>query len=109
MDIMELKKFLLLLSAIIASLILCAPGALWGCAHNFDRGEIFPAIENTLSLPGDNPVKEDLINRGLVIYGNLTPGTIKVGEIEQLVNEGIYIIDKDGYLQFGPSYTPTLP
>lgn len=86
--------------------------ALAGCSQNIiDRGDVFPAVEQTISKPG--PVRDDLIARGLVIFStsdNTTspvPGEIHFGEIEQLVENGIYIIDEDGYLQFGPSYTPT--
>ena len=83
-----------------------------GCAHNIvDRGTVWPAIEMTLSLPGDNPVKDDLIKRGLVklAFKAGETGYINVGEIEKLVEENVYKIDEYGYLQFGPSYTLISP
>jgi len=83
-----------------------------GCSqNNIDRGDVFTAVEQTLSKPG--PVKDDLITRGLVTLpgqseniSNPAPSEIKIGEIEKLVLFEIYIIDEDGFLQFGPSYTP---
>jgi hypothetical protein len=72
-----------------------------------DRG-IFPNIEQTLAQPG--PVKDDLIKRGLVSLppDNTTGGEaiIKVGEITKLVEAGVYKIDDQGYLVFGPNYRP---
>jgi hypothetical protein len=84
-----------------------------GCSQNIiNRGDVFPAVEQTISKPG--PVRDDLIKRGLITFSSqtdnatsLVPGEIHFGEIEQLVEDGIYVIDEDGYLQFGPSYTPT--
>lgn len=105
MDIMELKRFLLLLTAIIASSILITPVVLCGCTHDIDRGTVFPAVEKTLSLPGEyNPVKYDLINRGLVKLDG-TQVYINVGQIEKLVKDNVYKIDENGYLQFGASHT----
>ena len=100
-------------SAILISLFIMGFSLLMpGCSQNIiDRGDVFPAVEQTLSKPG--PVRDDLIKRGLVTLssprdstGSPVPGAIKFGEIEQLVNDGIYVIDENGYLQFGPSYTP---
>ena len=73
-----------------------------------DRGPVFLAVEQTLAKPG--PVKDDLIKRGLVIYdidpetGNVRSGTIKVGAIEKLVEAGVYAIDDEFNLIFGPNY-----
>ena len=48
--------------------------------------------------------KEDLIKRGLVkLEGS---GYIRVQEIEELVRGKVYVIDEQGYLQFGPAYVP---
>jgi hypothetical protein len=105
---MRLKRWVLLLSTMITVLILCTPVALWGCTQKFDRGTVFAAIERTLALPGDNPVRDDLINRGLVklAFEPGETGYIDGGQIEELVKDGFYQIDENGYLKFGPSYTP---
>lgn len=97
---------------IVVLLFFVFPAVFSGCNHvSNNRGDVFIAVEKTLSKPG--PVKEDLIRRGLVTYPtqnadatSVAPGMVKTGEIEELVNKGIYIIGKDGYLQFGPSYKP---
>jgi hypothetical protein len=80
-----------------------------GCGNEVEhRGPVFEAVEKTLSLSGEsNPVKADLMARGLFTESkNGSTGEIKTGEIEKLVEDGVYIIDEEGYLQFGPSYTP---
>lgn len=76
-----------------------------------DRGRVFDAVEKTLSQPG--PVRDDLMRRGLYRVpstANITdgpvPGEIQVGEIERLVKQGVYAIDRHGYLVFGPAYSP---
>ena len=97
--------------SILAVILIIVPALLVSsCVRNdIDRGEVFSAVEMTVGLPDEaNPVKDDLIKRGLftIPTGNGTSGEIKIGEIEQLVKVKTYIIDEDGYLQFGPSYTP---
>jgi hypothetical protein len=93
---------------ILTSTTICS----FGCkTQNADRGPVFAPVERTLAQSG--PVKEDLIKRRLVILattdtkGNPVPGEIKMGEIQKLVDEGVYAIDKQGYLVFGSSYTPS--
>ena len=70
-----------------------------------NRGPVWEAVEQTLG-PYDetNPIKEDLIKRGLVSLEKGQGGYIRVGEIEKLVEDKIYIIDEQGYLQFGPAW-----
>jgi hypothetical protein len=97
---------------IVVLLFFLFPTVFSSCNHvSNNHGDVSIAVEKTLSKPG--PVKEDLIDRGLVTYPSqssnttsVAPGMIKTGEIEELVKKGTYIIDKDGYLQFGPSYKP---
>jgi hypothetical protein len=85
-----------------------------GCRERnpIDRGPVFAAVEKTLAKPG--PVRDDLIRRGLATTptvdektGSPVPGEIKIGEIEKLVKGGVYAIDEQGYLSFGPSYSPS--
>ncbi len=71
-----------------------------------NRGPVWEAVEKTLGSYADlNPVKEDLIQRGLVSIGTQS-GYIDAGKIEKLIEEKVYMIDENGYLQFGPSYFP---
>jgi len=66
-------------------------------AGYFDKGPVALAVEKALTIGG--PIKEDLINRGLFTFptsdgkSGRTPGEIKVGDIEKLVNSGIYVLD----------------
>ncbi len=79
----------------------------WGRTNggSIKRGPVWDAVERTLGPFGSsNPVKEDLIKRGLVSLGE--QGHIDVQEIERLVNEGVYTINEQGYLEFGPTYSP---
>ncbi len=75
----------------------------------YNKGPVNDAVELTLGQGG--PVKDDLVARGLVTIpsGNVaaTPqvGSIKIPEIEILVQNGVYAIDKQGYLVFGSNYT----
>lgn len=76
-----------------------------GITVTIDRGPVFYAAVHTLST--DNPVKEDLIKRGLFIREkigdtDLCSGQIKFGEIEKLVNSGVYHITASNTLEFGP-------
>lgn len=66
-----------------------------------DRGVVFPAVEHTLSKGG--PVSEDLTNRGLISFIGSSE-RINVSGIKQLVEKGVYVIDDQGYLQFGRNY-----
>ncbi len=43
----------------------------------------------------------------LFAFRIILAGEIKVGEIEKLVKQGVYSIDQEGYLIFGPAYSPT--
>jgi hypothetical protein len=73
------------------------------------NGPVWDAVQKTINLQIEpNPVKEDLTERGLYIFHTgISPSEeIHLEEIEELVNDGVYVIDRDGYLQFGPSYTP---
>jgi hypothetical protein len=101
------KSAIILLLLVIVSLLVIT-----GCQHSpptFPNGPVWDAVQKTVALQIEpNPVKEDLTNRGLYVLhsGPQASTEIHLEEIEALVNDGIYIIDKDGYLQFGPSYTP---
>lgn len=67
---------------------------------------VLSAVELTLGdYEESNPVKDDLIKRGLVSIGEES-GYINVEKIKAMVLENVYIIDERGYLQFGPAYTP---
>ncbi len=92
--------------AIITAIVVIAAGAFVLISMHDDsvnRGPLWEAVVRTLG-PYDetNPVKDDLIKRGLVSLegGN---GYIEVGEIEELVREEVYVIDEQGYLQLGPT------
>ncbi len=65
-----------------------------------NRGPVFDALEKTLA---QGVVRDDLVARGLV---DISPsgGQLNVGEIENLVNAGVYAINQDGYLIFGPNH-----
>ena len=98
-----------LLRAIAVAIIpALAFAGLSGCEAKqlYERGAVLVAIEKTLSQPG--PVRDDLIERGLFTIPDDTgiSGAIKVGEIEKLVEDGVYAIGDEGYLIFGPSYSP---
>ena len=83
-----------------------------GCRFNVvehPHGPVWEAVQKTLALEIEpNPVKEDLAKRGLYIFHPEGQGSheINLGEIEKLVEEGVYIIGEDGYLEFGPSNNP---
>jgi len=100
-----------LLWATTAIFILSGIVFLSGCTeHHYEKGPVFYATLNTIGEEG--PVKDDLIARGLVTYpvpdgeGDEIPGVIKVGEIKKLVDAGVYEIDEEGCLAFGPAYSP---
>jgi hypothetical protein len=111
---MRVQKWLLLTTTAIFILsgIVCLSGCteyqLSCCTeHQYEKGPVFIAAMATLSQPG--PVRDDLIERGLATYPDDETGeaeVVKVGEIEKLVEAGVYEIDEEGYLAFGPSYTP---
>jgi hypothetical protein len=99
------RKWLLL--ATTAIFILSGIVCLTGCEHHYEKGPVFDATLSTIEKGG--PVKDDLIARGLAIDPDDKtgePGLIKVGEIKKLVDAGVYEIDEEGYLVFGPAYTP---
>lgn len=110
-----------LLWAITAIFILSGIVCLSGCTeHQYERGPVFDATLKTLAEGG--PVKDDLIARGLFTYsvpdgeGDETPEVINVevidvemidvGGVKKLVEAGVYEIDEDGCLAFGPAYSP---
>jgi hypothetical protein len=101
------RSAIILVFLIIGSLLM-----ILGCHHSeptLPSGPVWDAVQKTVNLQIEpNPVKEDLIQRGLVVFhSGIAPSTeIHLEEIEQLVNDGVYVIDEDGYLQFGPSYKP---
>jgi hypothetical protein len=99
--------------SVIVLLLVATSVLLFACSQpkeiGLPNGPVWDAVQKTINLQTEpNPVKEDLIERGLYIFHTgITPSEeIHLEEIEQLVDDGIYVIDKDGYLQFGPSYTP---
>jgi hypothetical protein len=93
----------------VSLIMLIAAATLWLRTKNTDvvnRGPVWEAVEKSLGSYADsNPVKEDLIRRGLVSIETQS-GYIDAGKIEELVDEKVYMIDEDGNLQFGPSYFP---
>ena len=68
-----------------------------------DKGPVLPAVFNAT-----DEVRQDLIKRGLIIE-TTTGGQIKVGEIEKLVEQGVYALNAEGNLVFGPNYRPPSP
>ena len=109
----RMNRLKLLILIITAGFVLTTLG-IWamGCkGQNANtRGPVFAAVEKTLAQPG--PVRDDLIKRGLALApttvnsGTPVYGVIQMGEIQKLVDEGIYAIDKQGFLIFGSSYIP---
>jgi len=97
-----------LLWATTAIFILSGIVCLSGCTeHQYERGPVFDATFKTIAEEG--PVKDDLIARGLFTYPDDEtgePGVIDVGGVKKLVEAGVYEIDEEGYLIFGPSYSP---
>jgi hypothetical protein len=93
-----------LLTAITIALVLAFAGLTACPEHQYERGPVFDAAMNTVAQEG--PVKDDLIARGL--YQSAPDGeeTVDIGGIEKLVEDGVYEIDEEGYLVFGPAYTP---
>jgi len=99
------KWFLAVITVIIVVAIVSFVLASMTKVDHVNRGPVWEAVERTLgSYKDTNPVKEDLIKRGLVKLEE--SGYIRVQEIEELVREKVYVIDKQGYLQFGPAYMP---
>lgn len=102
-----MKSIIVLLLLVVGSLLIIT-----GCHHSepsLPSGPVWDAVQKTVALQIEpNPVKEDLTKRGLyILHPGLQESTeIHLEEIEELVNDGVYVIDKDSYLQFGPSYTP---
>jgi len=101
---MRAQKWLLL--ATTAIFIISGMVCLTGCTeHHYERGPVFDAAIKTVAEEG--PVKDDLIARGLYTY-SVPDGEemLDIGGIKKLVEDGVYAIDEEGYLIFGPSYTP---
>jgi hypothetical protein len=98
---MRAQKWLLL--AITIALVLAFAG-LTGCEHQYEKGPVFFAAMKTVGQEG--PVKDDLIARGLYQSDPDGEETVDIGGIEKLVEDGVYEIDEEGYLVFGPAYTP---
>jgi len=100
---MRRQKWLLL--AITIALVLASAG-LTGCTeHQYEKGPVFLAAIKTVAEEG--PVKDDLIARGLYTY-SVPDGKemLDIGGIKKLVEAGVYEIDEEGYLIFGPAYSP---
>jgi hypothetical protein len=99
---MRAQKWLLL--AITIALVLAFVG-LTGCTeHQYEKGPVFYAALKTIGEEG--PVKDDLIVRGLYTYSGNGEEMVDIGGIEKLVDTRVYEIDDEGYLVFGPVYTP---
>ena len=101
------KSTILILLLVIGSALLIVGCHIMGVTH--PGGPVWEAVQKTLALQIEpNLVKEDLTKRGLYIlhHGEQDSIELHYGEIEKLVEEGVYIIDEGGYLQFGPAYTP---
>jgi len=98
----------------IAGVLVLVVAVVWLSGYKernpIDRGPVFLAVEETLSQPG--PARDDLIKRGLFTWpapdgkGGVIPGEINFGEVEKLVEAGVYAIDEQGHLTFGPAYSP---
>jgi len=101
---MRSQKWLLL--AITTIFILSGIVCLTSCTeHQYERGPVFDATLKTIAEEG--PVKDDLIARGLFTYSVADDEeVIDIGGIKKLVEDGVYAIDDEGYLIFGPSYSP---
>jgi len=108
---MRSQKWLL---PVIALALVLAFAGLTGCTeyqlsccteHQYDKGPVFFAAFKTVAEEG--PVKDDLIARGLFTYSVADDEeVIDIGGVKKLVDEGVYEIDEEGYLIFGPSYSP---
>jgi hypothetical protein len=100
---MRSQKWLLL--AITIALVLASAG-LTGCTeHHYERGPVFDATIKTIEEEG--AVKDDLIVRGLYTYSVADDEeVIDIGGIKKLVEAGVYEIDEEGCLIFGPAYSP---
>ena len=103
-----------LLRATTAIFILLGIICLSGCTeyqlsccteHQYEKGPVFYAAFKTVAQEG--PVKDDLIARGLYTY-SVPDGEemLDIGGIKKLVDAGVYEIDEEGYLAFGPAYSP---
>jgi len=95
----------------LAIILALAFAGLSGCTchinHQYERGPVFDATLKTLAEEG--PVKDDLIARGLFTISDDETGeaeVIDIGGVKKLVETGVYEIDEEGYLIFGPSYSP---
>lgn len=108
MHFINRKKPFVIITA-VSLIVLIAVASLLIRMENADlvnRGPVWEAVEKSLGSYADsNPVKEDLIRRGLVSIETQS-GYIDAGKIEELVDEKVYMIDEEGNLQFGPSYFP---
>ncbi|MFO8100886.1 MAG: hypothetical protein R6U37_01765 [Dehalococcoidia bacterium] len=72
-----------------------------------EREAIDSIIDSVLRAPED--VQEDLIEQGLATRnkdekGNIVGGEIVFGKIRDLIELGIYHINEEGELQFGPNH-----
>jgi hypothetical protein len=100
---MRVQKWLLLTTTAI--FILSGIVCLSGCTeHQYEKGPVFYAALKTIGEEG--PVKDDLIVRGLYTYSGNGEEMVDIGGIEKLVDTRVYEIDDEGYLVFGPVYTP---
>lgn len=101
------KRLVLIIILIALGLTFVMIGSvLWYRSANsvgIDCGPAIAAVEDALAKGG--PVKDDLMRRGLVIITE-SGGQIKFGEVEKLVNSGVYSLDDQNYLRFGPNYSP---
>jgi len=95
-----------LLWATTAIFILSGIVCLTGCPeHHYERGPVFDATLKTVEEGG--PVKDDLIARGLFTYSVADDEeVIDIGGVKKLVDAGVYEIDEEGCLAFGPAYSP---
>ncbi len=93
----------LIIIGIIILVVLVIGLILWQQVFNrpaVNRGSVFDALEKTLA---QGLVRDDLVAKGLVVLSS-SGGELNVGEIETLVNAGVYAINQDGYLIFGPNH-----
>ena len=102
-------KITIIISAAVIAIVAIGLGSYF-ILVNLHKVEIknIPAYAATLNALGENGVvREDLMRRGLFsIPQGGTPGQVKFGEIQKLIDAGFYAIDNKDTLQFGPNYVP---
>ncbi len=74
---------------------------------SFNKGMAYPAALIAALMPG--PIQSDLEKRGLVSLGsNSSQGSsVDLGQIQSLIQQGMYFIDPNNHMQAGPVSIPS--